>query len=137
MKETLDDICPKVRPFIFRALALMTMRGVHVTVTDILRTKEEQEHNIATGHSWTMNSKHLPQNKCEACHQLTNSQGTLGLSHALDVAVYSEWARVGVKKLEWNASHPDWAIVGECVKQAGLRWGGDWKVRDLAHMELF
>ena len=138
MSKSLDNLCPKVRPKIYHALALIISRGVHVIITDTLRTKEEQEKLLAAGRSQTMNSKHLPQTRCEACHQLPNTEGTFGMSHALDVAVYSEWSSHGSNKLNWDGTHPDWQAIGECVREAGLRWGGDWtSFKDYAHMELF
>lgn len=138
MSRSVEDLCPKVKPKIFHALALIVSRGVHVLITDTLRTEEEQKQLLRAGKSQTLNSKHLPQTKCEACHQLTNSTGTLGMSHALDLAVYSQWSSRGPDKLTWDSTHPDWQTIGECVRASGLRWGGDWKTfKDYAHMEGF
>ena len=37
----------------------------------------------------------------------------------------------------WRWDGPDdlWAILGHCARANGLRWGGDWKARDLPHIE--
>lgn len=35
----------------------------------------------------------------------------------------------------WDDAHP-WALYGAMAKALGLTWGGEWKMRDLAHIEL-
>lgn len=35
----------------------------------------------------------------------------------------------------WDGDEGLWAILGHCARAHGLKWGGDWKMRDLPHIE--
>ncbi len=118
MSRSLDDLAPAFRPLAFEFLARLTEAGVPVLITDTLRTPEEHQANLVAGTSWTRHSKHLD-----------------GL--ALDVVPYDLYtAAPGGDKLAWNANHPSWRIVGVVAHRLGLRWGGDWKQKDMGHVEF-
>ncbi len=80
------------------------------TVHDGLRTVEEQREYVHKGVSWTMRSKHLPQED--------------GLGHAVDLVPYIN----GRLRWEW----PPIYVVFEAVRAAAetldvpLIWGGCW-----------
>lgn len=85
-------------------------------ITQGLRTKAEQEKNVAAGKSQTMSSRHLT-------------------GHAVDFVVYIEGA------VNWEWSY--YAAVAEAFKAEAKKlgiaivWGGDWKtLKDGPHIEL-
>lgn len=117
MSRRLNDLSDDFRPKAFEFLARLTEAGIHVLIVDTLRTPAEQATNLANGVSWTSHSKHLT-------------------GDAIDVAPYEVWMLHGNDKLQWDASDPVWKKIGAIGKSLGLRWGGDWKQRDMGHFEL-
>lgn len=98
-----------------------------ITVLDGARTLEQQRAYVASGHSHTLNSKHLVQSD--------------GYSHAIDIAPYP---------IDFNDRERFYYTAGFILGVAEvlgvkLRWGGDWdgdsdihdqKFYDLPHFEL-
>lgn len=39
-------------------------------------------------------------------------------------------------KITWDAPADWWALYGRAARAYGLAWGGDWKAKDLAHVQL-
>jgi hypothetical protein len=136
MSNRIRDLCPRIRDRAGQVVFELAARGIAVCVVDTLRTPAEHERNVAAGVSWTKRSKHLPAVNCPACGSLPNSLGGKGLAHAFDIAPYEQYQLHGPDKVQWSANDPAWAIIGEEIKAVGLRWGGDWKQRDLGHGEL-
>ena len=110
MSRALDDLDSQFRPLAYELIARCVEAGIVVMIIDTLRTKEEQEANVAKGVSWTMNSKHLP--------QLPE-----GKSRAIDIAPYSIFQLAGPDKLQWDAGDPVWNRIGEIGEKLGLKWG--------------
>lgn len=92
--------------------------GVDLALIETLRDEERQRHYIATNVSWTARSKHLP--------QPPNS-----LSLAFDAC-----PRAYLVEKDWAPGAPYWLIYGDIGMDLGLEWGGLWKRRDYAHMQL-
>lgn len=125
MSRLLNDLDVRFRPVAFELIARSAEQGIALCIIDTLRTPEEQADNIARGVSWTTNSKHLP-------------QVPDGKSLAIDVAPYSQFSLHGPDKLQWEASDPAWARVGQIGEALGLRWGGRFRPPakpDLGHFE--
>ena len=84
--------------------------GKSLSIVDTLRTQAEQDAALASGHSWTTHSKHLP-------------QPPLNKSLALDVCpvVYFTYKN-------WNPTGSLWWVLAEIVihHPAGLISGMDW-----------
>lgn len=116
MSRRLDDLSPAFRPLAVELLARLMEAGIPVAIIDTLRTLEEQKANLAKGVSWTLRSKHLT-------------------GDAIDVCPYDVFALHGPDKLQWDATDPIWARVGQIGEACGLVWGGRWTVRDLGHFE--
>lgn len=136
MSRKLGDLCPRFRPLAESVIARCVEAGQMVMIVDTLRTQVEQAEYLRRGVSQTMNSLHLPQTRCGVCCEIRNSDGTLGLSHAIDLAPYEEWSRKGPDKLSWDSAHPGWQIIGQAARSVGLTWGGDWRTfKDLAHVQ--
>lgn len=95
--------------------------GCKMVIVDGLRTEEEQIQNMVAGVSWTMNSKHLPNDN--------------GKSEAIDFALV--WKNKVVQQLPvyervWMACYrPSGHFLG-----LDLEWGGNWKSRDGPHIQM-
>ncbi len=85
------------------------------TVTDGMRTKEEQKKNVAAGVSKTLRSRHLT-------------------GHAIDFAAH----RNGKITFEDIYYPPIANAFNECsIKHSvPIIWGGEWKWKDWGHIEL-
>ena len=122
MSRALNDLDPALHQAVFEMLARFTEQTIAVCIVDTLRTPEEHAQNLATGHSWTKHSKHLPNER--------------GKSMAIDVCPYSTYLLHGADKLQWDAKDPVWQKMGEIGESVGLKWGGRWPKRDLGHFEM-
>lgn len=116
MSRSLDDLDPTFRPKAVELLARLVEAGIPCMIVDTLRTPAEHAANLAKGVSWTKHSKHLD-----------------GL--AIDVCPFDVYQLHGSDKLQWDTSDPVWLKIGLIGKATGLRWGGDWKQKDMGHFE--
>lgn len=117
----LIDLDPKFRPVAERILAAARIRGLDLLVTCTLRTNAEQAELYARGRT-------KPGPKVTNCPP-GKSAHNRGM--ALDVVPLIAGKPV------WSASHPHWKAFGECVREAGGVWGGDFRsLKDLPHCEL-
>lgn len=117
MSTRLADLHPELRPRVFELLARCIERHIQIEIVDTLRTEEEHAANLLAGTSWIKRSKHLPDAK--------------GYARAIDIAPV-----VCMALKNWAPNHPHWQTLGAIGEEAGLGWGGRWKVRDLGHFEL-
>ena len=92
--------------------------GLDLVLIETLRDEERQRHYIATNVSWTARSKHLP-------------QPPNNLSLAFDAC-----PREYLVEKDWAPGAPQWLIYGDIGMELGLEWGGLWRRRDYAHMQL-
>jgi len=109
----LNDLDPRLRPLADSLIAACEAAGCPVTVITTLRSLPEQEHAVAIGVSWTLNSKHLP-------------QPPSGKSLALDLCP-TEYLTMK----NWNPDGPLWWVIAQAAVALGLRSGMDWKDRGL------
>lgn len=107
----MEDLADCFRPLASEVLRRCAERGVPLRVIETLRTVERHAANLRNGTSWTKVSKHLT-----------------GL--AIDVCPEEYLAIKG-----WNPDGKLWQVVGMVGRELGLRWGGDWKQRDMGHLE--
>lgn len=112
--RSLEGIHPDLRRVMDKALQ---DSPVDFVVIEGLRTKERQKELVASGASWTMNSRHLT-------------------GHAVDVVPIGPNGKVA---FDW----PLYDRLAPAVKKAAedlgvkIEWGGDWpKRRDGPHFEL-
>ena len=111
MNTSLDDLDPKFRLKAFELLARCVEARISIRIIETLRSLEQQQENVAAGHSWTIKSKHL-------------------IGKAIDIAPVHVLA---VKN--WDPDDPSWKIIGEIGEHLGLVWGGRWKIPDCPHFE--
>lgn len=137
MSRSPYDLCPRLRAKAGLAIMELLTQGIPVMITDTLRTEAEQKELLIRGASKVVKSKHLPQEGCISCQDILNSQGTKGLSHAIDVCLVEQFNLHGPEKLKWDTSDPAWEAIGKAMEKVGLRWGGRWVTfKDYAHAEL-
>lgn len=124
MSRKLDDLSQKMRSCVVEFLARCVEAGIPILILDTLRTKEEQIENIKKGVSWTLKSKHLPDEN--------------GKANAIDICPYSVFELHGPDKLQWDSSDLVWTKLGALGEAAGLKWGVvmNGKRKDLGHFEL-
>lgn len=104
-----------VHPDLARVIKAAAQTPVRFQVVYGLRTTEAEAKAVATGHSQSMHSRHLPQKGGKAC--------------AVDICVVDANG-----KLDWAVSNTDGGNFGEVAKQIKaaaaslnipLEWGGD------------
>jgi peptidoglycan LD-endopeptidase CwlK len=116
----LSDLNPKFFPLAEAILAAAKARGITLLVTCTLRTNKEQSELYSRGRT-------KPGPKVTNC-----PAGRSAHNHGLALDVVPLIAGKPV----WNASHPHWRAYGECVREAGAVWGGDFRsLKDLPHCE--
>lgn len=117
MSRALNDLDPSFRPLAVEILARLVEAKIPVLIVDTLRTEAEHQLNLANGTSWVQRSKHQD-----------------GL--AIDICPYEIYQLSGPDKLRWSGSDPIWQVIGRIGKSVpGVKWGGDWTVKDLGHFE--
>lgn len=104
MSRALDDLSPRMLPVAMQLLARCAEAGIMVMIVDTRRTLAEQQAHVASGVSWTLQSKHLT-------------------GDAIDIAPYETYALHGPDKLQWDPTDPVWARIGAIGQQLGLKWG--------------
>lgn len=117
MDKQLDSLQQLMRQRTFEFLSRLIEANIPVMIINTLRTKAEQDINIANGVSWTKNSKHL-------------------IGNAIDICPYSIFQEHGDDKLQWDANDPIWNKIGAIGESCGLKWGGRWIQKDLGHFEI-
>lgn len=134
MSRALNDLSSDLQPKAFELLARLVERGVAVMIIDTLRTEAEHARNLANGTSAATHSRHLPRRLRRVCR---GDDPNAEKSDALDVCPYAVYDLNGPDKLQWDAGHPAWRVVGEEAEKLGLVWGGRWlKPHDPGHVEL-
>lgn len=117
MSKKLDDLSPLVKRIMIEFLARLAEAGIPVMIIETIRTQEQHEKNLASGHSWVTHSKHLD-----------------GL--AIDICPYEVYTLApGGDKLQWNSDDPVWQKIGLIGEGLGLKWGGRWAQKDMGHLE--
>jgi D-alanyl-D-alanine carboxypeptidase len=119
---SLDHLAPEFKPLAMELIARCIAERIQVVVINTLRTPAEQAAELASGNSWTSNSKHLP-------------QPPSGLSQAIDLAPLGMYQERGPDKIDWDDSDPSWDSIGAIGVKIGLRWGKSFPKPDLGHFE--
>lgn len=119
MGKDLNELASYFLPLAQELLDKCAVAGVPCRVIDTGRTTQEQAIKLAEGVSWVSKSKHEP-------------QPPEMKSEAIDIAPQ---AVLEENKANWDPTNPLWQEIGGIGKELGLRWGGDWKVKDMGHFE--
>lgn len=135
----LNLLHPDFRLVVDRFLARCVEAGIMVMVVETYRSQEAHEEDVKNGRSWVEKSKHQNTTKRtipgDARVDIPTRLVNLPASLAIDVAPYDQYQLYGADKLQWNADDPVWQRLGEIGESLGLKWGGRWKRRDMAHFQ--
>ena len=112
-------------------LARLTEARIPVVIVETWRSIEAHNEDLKAGRSWSMMSKHT-------CTCLSGSTPMVEVpaSKAMDVAPFLQYQLHGDDKLQWDANDPVWLEIGRIGRASGLKWGGDWGVKDMGHFEV-
>ncbi len=112
----LRGVHPDLRAVVERAIEITEQ---DFTVHDGIRTEDEQHEYVERGVSWTMDSKHLPQED--------------GHGHAVDLVPYIN----GKLRWEFNPIYRIAEAVRAAAEELGVqvRWGGCWQVINTTTLE--
>ncbi len=128
----LDLLHPDFRPVVDRFLARCAEAGLMVMVVETWRSQAAHDEDVKNGRSWVTKSKH--QNTALRRNQ-EGVREVVPASLAIDIAPYDQYELHGPDKLQWKADDPVWQRLGEIGESLGLKWGGRWKRRDMAHFQ--
>lgn len=127
-QDKLFGVHPTLATQVQRLIDAMDALGYILTVTDGLRTLEEQQALYAKGRT----TPGPIVTYSDGINKPSNHQAKLdGYGHAVDCA----W-RLADGSVSWDLRMP-FKAYGSCAEALGLTWGGNWaKLVDLPHIEM-
>src|SRR6516225_1164746 len=124
MGKDISELASYMQPLALALLQQASEAGLDPVIEDTGRTPTEQQVKIATGVSWTSNSKHLP-------------QPPEGKPEAIDIVPRS---CMSLKYWGWNGtienSHPNWGRLIEIGESLGLTCGAHFPHPDPGHFQF-
>ena len=117
--KDLSLLAPKFRIAVEKSVAECRAQGYDVIVFEAYRSKELQELYYKRGR--TIKPPDKP---------VTNAKSNLYSWHGYGLAV-----DVISESRGWGPPLSWWTVVASIFKAEGCKWGGDWKARDLPHMQ--
>jgi len=126
----LDRLHPVFRYKLQLILSDLTASGWHPHVYSAMRTTAEQAEKVRLGYSKTMLSDHV----AGVVHMLPEGRDAF-------TEFYANAADIADRRYGWsgpagNKNFQFWKDLGRIAKKHGCGWGGDWKMRDVAHVYL-
>lgn len=115
----LDLLAPRFREAVENAIAECNLDGLDAFVYETFRTEDLQLHYFARGRTIVPPLK-----------TVTNAQSNLFSWHGYGLAV-----DVISRSKGWRAGDGWFHRVADVFRQYGLRWGGEWVMRDLPHFQ--
>jgi hypothetical protein len=128
-KAAMESLHPVFRTSVENVLDRLEEKGWKPVVVYGKRTEAQQAELIAEGvggkKSW-----HVP-----------STQGLLPRGNRAVDVIRGAAADVIDRRWAWNGpcankDHQFWKDLGAIAKETGLEWGGDWKKRDVAHIQM-
>lgn len=129
----LDLLHPDFRSVVDRFLARCVEAQIMVMVVETWRSQEAHEQDVKNKRSWVKKSKH--QQTILSLVEYDGRPVEVPASLAIDIAPYDQYQLHGPDKLKWDAKDPVWKKLGKIGESLGLKWGGRWKRRDMAHFQ--
>lgn len=126
--EKLQGVHPRLVECVKRILYAMNELGLHMLVTDGVRTTAQQKALYAEGR--TAGGRIVT--NADGVEKKSNHQAKAdGFGHAVDLAFADANGQP-----TWSETMP-WRLYGEMAKSLGLVWGGDFQsLPDKPHIEL-
>ena len=138
--RSLTDLLKPVYLRAERFMVEMERRGVPIIVTCVYRSAEEQAALYAQGREKEVAAV----NRLRAHAMLspiTVQENSAAVTKAKPGESYHQWrcafdvVPLSAGKLAWDPRSALWAEIGAGAHVAGLEWGGDWRFRDLPHLQ--
>jgi len=127
-RQKLAGVHPALIAALEKVFAALAALGYTLTVTDGLRTTEQQQALYAKGRTAP---GPIVTNADGVLHRSNHQAHADGFGHAADCAF-----RLPDGTVSWDARLP-WKAYGACAAALGVHWGGDWQaLHDLPHLEL-
>lgn len=128
--DDLSRLHPVFRFRVQQVLADLQALGWQPVVASAIRSSAEQTEKVKKGYSKTMHSWHVP-----------STMAMLRADKSSFNVVNGNAADIVDKRYGWDgpASKKDfqfWKDLGRTAKKHGCEWGGDWKMRDVAHIQM-
>jgi hypothetical protein len=128
--EHLDRFHPVFRHALGLILGELRSLGWQPRIASGMRITAEQAEKVRHGYSKTMRSWHV-----------ASTVGMLPVSRASFVEVNGNAADIVDSRYGWEGPAADksskfWRELGRVAKKYGCYWGGDWKMKDVAHIYM-
>ena len=140
----LDDerVNPAFRQLAKQVLATVRLRGLPVIVVEVFRSRGRQRMLYAQGRSdERLRGAGFTEQEIAAYRRAGATQDKPVVTHLVNpqkhgrgLAMDCAWLISG--KVSWRAPEAWWESYGAAAKAVGLIWGGDWKMKDLPHVEM-
>jgi peptidoglycan L-alanyl-D-glutamate endopeptidase CwlK len=121
VSRRLADLHPALTDMAINWLSTCRERGLDPLVTCTSRTNAEQTALYAQG-------------RTKPGQIVTNAKAGQS-AHNYGLAL--DFVPMINGKIEWNAKHPHWQLIGEIAESVGFEWAGRWtKFREFPHIQL-
>ncbi|RPI23442.1 MAG: M15 family peptidase [Acidobacteria bacterium] len=129
-KVDINQAHPVFKLRLERILADLTSLGWKPRIASLKRSTAEQAEKVKQGYSKTMRSWHVE-----------STVGMLPVGRDRFNQVFGSAADIIDKRYGWaglaaNKDFKFWKDLGRVAKKHGCSWGGDWKIKDVAHVEM-
>ena len=130
-QDLLDELHPVFRARVDSILADLRNLGWEPVIVFARRTREQQQDAIRRGASRTMLSWHVQ-----------DTIGLLGSGRSQLQVVRGNAVDIVDRRYGWEGKAKDqnfqfWKDLGAAAHSHDCQWGGDWKHRDVAHVQMF
>lgn len=138
----LEDLHPALQPLAREFLARCKAAGISLTITCTFRSAEYQAQLYAQGRTQAqLNAAGVKATAQPTKPKVTNAKP--GKSAHEHTEAGKPAARAfdfvpldAAGKAVWDEKHPAWQQAGRIAVGLGLEWGGNWKFRDMPHVQL-
>lgn len=121
LPESHLDLLPEAKDKVSQLIENLAARGIEAEIAQGTRSAAEQNALYAQG-------------RTKPGAIVTNARGGKS-NHNHKKAVDLVPTELKNRK-NWDPENPIWGVIGEEAKKLGLEWGGDWKRKDLPHVQL-
>ena len=119
-EQRLSQIHPSLARHVRALVERLAAKGIHVEITQGLRTFAEQDALFAQGRN----------QPGKIVTKARGGQSPHNFGLAVDLCPFENG------KPNWQASPAVWQQIGHEAERLGLEWGGNWKFVDMPHVQL-
>lgn len=116
----LNELDPSIRALALAFMADAKAQGIDLAITEGYRSNQRQDQLYAQG-------------RTAPGQRVTNARAGQSIhNHRMAFDVLPAIVK---NKKNWDPSNPAWQQVGALAKKHGFEWGGNWKMRDMPHIQ--